>query len=75
MIDDKKQKQITIYGKQGTVRSIDDRNKLVTEHLWIVDYVVKKYKKEVLHIPNGIQPNGKIQADAADEILKIYKKD
>lgn len=35
-----------------------------------VEYFEEKYKRKILHIPNGIHPIGKVQPEFADEILK-----
>lgn len=40
-----------------------------------VEYFSKKYKREVLHIPNGIHPIGKIKPEFADEILEKNEVD
>ncbi|MFK8008560.1 MAG: glycosyltransferase family 4 protein [Saprospiraceae bacterium] len=38
-----------------------------------VEYFDEKYKRKILHIPNGIHPIEKVQPEFADEILKENK--
>ena len=59
-------KQIALYENKSskslipTKRSIKERNKLVTEHLWIVDYVLKKYSKDHKKILDELRSVGNI---------------
>ena len=49
---------------------IRSNGKLTSVSKTQVAYFEERYKRKILHVPNGIHPIGKVQLEFADEILK-----
>jgi len=78
MVENKNQeettnKSIVPYKRRGMTqtRNLERRNKLVTDHLWIVEYVIKKYRDDYPNIIDELRSVGNIglvkAADRYDE--------
>lgn len=69
-LNDKWSSGAKFYFRRMEEMFIRSNAKLTSVSKTQVEYFDERYKRKILHIPNGIRPIGKVQLEFADEVLK-----